>query len=1061
MLWSLEPTHRIRLLGRFAVARRGEEIPGASFGGRLARRLLRMLAVRRGEFVSKDVLGEGLWPDRMPSDPAANLEVLVSRLRRALEEPSLVLTGPGGYSLAADPRCVLDAEEVLEAVTLGRAHLSAGRLPAALVEFERAFERWGGEPLAEDAYEDWASEFRSRFSRTRQEALEGGAVASLGVGDGGRARTFAELAVHREPLREGAVLLLVRALAESGDQAGALAAFAAFRERYAEELGLDPSVEAADIHERVLRGDPLPPLVTVPGRALSSSATGPRPHEPPFVGRERELAALLGSEPVVFVRGASGAGKSRLLHELSARVHLPVIYAKAFLPDRDEPWSLARSVLAEVLALDSLAARAPSSLGAASLVEVLPELGDLRDLSPAHVDPRSRHALALLAAVQMVQSVAREPIVLVIDDLQWADVSSLRVLSALATRVGGLRLVAAFRSDEVEPASPADSFVDEMQRAGPSVTIMLGPLEESAIRELAGDDLVGRILAEETDGTPLAVAEALRLIEEGGPGPIGRGMGRPRRSADESAVRAAARTGQTRAVEGRIQRLPGGTRTLLELVAVAGRELAAGTLARAAGRGEGTVLDGLDSLEAAGLARSGDRGWVVAHDSIAEVIVARSTAAQLVQRHGAVAGALAAERAEPSEVAMHLAAAGDVAGAAGRYEEAATIALRRFANPEAAALAADGLSLHPSEEMCTRLLSIGAEAHARTGELATAKAELRTALASIAPGPEKSNVLARLAMVESGSEDFESAAHLVDLALAEAAEDTRSRAHAHAVGAIVDLNRGLLERSEEHASTALALFEALGDASGSAGILDGRAMAAFLGGRITQAARAFDRVARLFLDSGELMRVGTPRSTRGHALVFMGRPGEGLTDVEQSLELARSLGHAEGESYALWHRAEALAALGRAEQAVESASAALGIAERIGHREWTAAALRGLGIASEAAGDLAAAEATHRRGLGAAEGIPLFVGWAAARLAICLVGLGRLEEAEPLVERALRTGPPLSGYEARLAEAGLRAAQRDPRAGAVAAEAAQVAERGGHLASAAVLAWLAGNLPVS
>ena len=120
----------LRLLGRFAVIRDGEEIPVTAFNGRLPRRLLRVLAVRRGSFVAKDVLVEALWPDRAPADPAANLEVLVSRLRRALGEPDLVRTGSGGYTLADDPRVEVDLEELLEAGDLvRRAESRAPRRP--------------------------------------------------------------------------------------------------------------------------------------------------------------------------------------------------------------------------------------------------------------------------------------------------------------------------------------------------------------------------------------------------------------------------------------------------------------------------------------------------------------------------------------------------------------------------------------------------------------------------------------------------------------------------------------------------------------------------------------------------------------------------------------------------------------------------------------------------------------------------------------------------------------------------------------------------------------------
>jgi tetratricopeptide (TPR) repeat protein len=236
-------------------------------------------------------------------------------------------------------------------------------------------------------------------------------------------------------------------------------------------------------------------------------------------------------------------------------------------------------------------------------------------------------------------------------------------------------------------------------------------------------------------------------------------------------------------------------------------------------------------------------------------------------------------------------------------------------------------------------------------------------------------------------------------------------------------------------------------------------MATFLGGRIREAADAFDRVARLFRDAGELLRVGTPRSTRGHALVFLARAEEGLGDVMEALALERELGHAEGESYALWHEAEALAALGRGEEAVDSAAAALAIAERIRHREWTAASLRGLGIALESTGTIDEAIDAHRRGLAASEGLPLFETWAAARLALCLVRAGRLDEAEDALSRARPELAPLGAYECRLAEAELRAARGADDTASFAADAAEIAEDGGHVASAIRLRGLGSGQP--
>ena len=85
----------IRLLGGFSVRRAGQEIPASELGGRLGRTLIRILVTRRGTVVPVDVLAEALWPDRQPTDPAANVAVLLSRVRRALGNPGVIAAATG------------------------------------------------------------------------------------------------------------------------------------------------------------------------------------------------------------------------------------------------------------------------------------------------------------------------------------------------------------------------------------------------------------------------------------------------------------------------------------------------------------------------------------------------------------------------------------------------------------------------------------------------------------------------------------------------------------------------------------------------------------------------------------------------------------------------------------------------------------------------------------------------------------------------------------------------------------------------------------------------------
>lgn len=269
----------IRLLGTFAVRRGSADIPLREFGGRRAQQLLRLLALRRGTLVPKDVIAEALWPHHPSARAAADIQVLVSRVRRAIGDRSLVQTGPGGYRLADDARCQVDAETFLKAVEAGRSLLQK-QPAAALAAFREALRLWGGEPLAEDAYALWAQEERECLGLALLEALEGAAAAALATDDPAYAVWCARRALSRDRLRESAAMLLVQALAAGGDQARALAEFDSFGRRLAEEAGLTPSPAAQALRQRVLLG-------SLPCRPQPAPTTLPL-HE-----GQRQLACLL------------------------------------------------------------------------------------------------------------------------------------------------------------------------------------------------------------------------------------------------------------------------------------------------------------------------------------------------------------------------------------------------------------------------------------------------------------------------------------------------------------------------------------------------------------------------------------------------------------------------------------------------------------------------------------------------------------------------------------------------------------------------------------------------
>jgi DNA-binding SARP family transcriptional activator/class 3 adenylate cyclase len=1035
----------IRLLGRFSARRSGEEIPPGAFGSRLVRTLVRVLVTRRGEYVSHDVLAEALWPARLPADPAANLKVLVNRARRALGDPGLILTAPGGYSFAAGDACVVDAESFLAAAESGRQQLAADRAGAALREFRQALDRWS-EPLPEDAYEDWAQEYRATLARAHLQVLEEAAAAALAVRDPAQAAALAEQAVARQPLRETAHVLLARALAASGDQAAALRALARLRDRLVEELGIDPSPAARQLEQQILQGEHLGPAVARPAAPTPRAAFS----QLPFVGRDAELDVVLdavsGPSPgTALVAGGPGTGKTRLLSEVAARSELAVLAIRAFLPEREEPWGLARSLLREAVSLDVAAARALPDRAAEALADIVPELEELRPIAVATVDRESRRALALEAGVRVVGAIGAAGALLLIDDLQWADTTSLGLLGLLLSRVPQLGVVLAYRPEEVPADSPVAAFLSDLStHRAPVASVSPAPLSATAISRLVADESLVEAIVEDSDGTPLAVAEVLHALARQGAVELDL-EGRWRRRGDDAPDRARelARSGQRRAIAARAARQPSRRRQVLSLLALVGREVPARIVASAMEIEQAPLLDDLDALSRAGLARLGDGGWAPVHDLVGETVSDGLDPGERGRFHQLLARALAEGRGDPAEIARHLTGAGDRPAAAAAYAEAAQERLERFASDEVVRLADAGLSLDPEPSVRRRCLQARGEGRAIAGDLAGARADLRAALVGVPSGPERAGILARVATLTL-AEDVAQAVELAEAALVEARADPATRAEALATAAVVDLNAGSFDRAEDRLAGALTLFEELGDAGGMARVLDARALRAMFLGRFGDAADLFDRAARAYVDAGKLLLAGTPRALRGWSLLQAGRAEDGLRDIEEALDLERMLGQGEGEAICHVFRSEALIRLTRPEEARQAAREAAALSRRVGSREWLACALRCLGEAEDGAGNRQAAEKTLREAVEMSAGMPPVLSLATSSLAAVLIADGDLTGAEQYAREALATGiHAFSQFEARLALAEIALLRNEPDADEMAAEALSRAEAHG------------------
>ncbi|MET0525575.1 MAG: BTAD domain-containing putative transcriptional regulator [Nocardioides sp.] len=302
----------VDVLGSLVLRVRGQEVavPGAR-----RRALLSVLALAGGRAVGTERLIEALWPDGPPENAAQALYNHVSRLRGHLgaESERLQRYG-GGYLLEVEP----DEVDALAARRLADVVAARGTTSAAVAAARSALELWRGKALEEfrswPALEPTAVALDELRLRLTDDLLD----ARLALEEPG-VSADAVAAATSAPLRERTVLLLVRALAQEGRTAEAMAAAQDYRARLAEETGLDPGPALAELEQRVAGG----------GLGIAAGSPDDRPlgvvarPDGPLVGRQlerEEVRRLLGDNAAITVTGPGGVGKTRLALEVAADV---------------------------------------------------------------------------------------------------------------------------------------------------------------------------------------------------------------------------------------------------------------------------------------------------------------------------------------------------------------------------------------------------------------------------------------------------------------------------------------------------------------------------------------------------------------------------------------------------------------------------------------------------------------------------------------------------------------------------------------------------------------------
>lgn len=341
----------------------------------------------------------------------------------------------------------------------------------------------------------------------------------------------------------------------------------------------------------------------VPGPAAGAASGEPRRPEPVratdvFVGRDEAIAGLdeawqgaeRGSGRIVVVTGAAGVGKTRLAEVFARKAN-----------ERGALVVVGRSRDGEGVPAFWLWSQVLRDLAGAGLIDERHDFEGLLSGLGQATDAEQRFRFFDSVARALIDASRKRPLLLVLEDLQWARSPSLRLLEHLSFELAEARLllIATIRSEPRERGNPVDHTLSILQRHDHVDRIDLAGLSRAAIGRLLAEvmgcpaptELTSELFAR-TEGVPLFVREAVRLLEERGelrhPERISRrGISLPRHAVD--LIR--------RTLDG----LADECAELVGAGAVLGREFTIGQVAAVSGVDPDVALDRLDAAVAAGV----------------------------------------------------------------------------------------------------------------------------------------------------------------------------------------------------------------------------------------------------------------------------------------------------------------------------------------------------------------------------------------------------------------------------------------------------------------------------
>ena len=590
---------------------------------RKSRAILYYLAAHRNPLTREQLLAL-FWPDLDRPAAQQTLRTTLHGLRKALG--SHLLVDENILSLASDTDIDVRRFEAGLQSPLADLQSLGSHLTLYRGEFLEGF------TLPDTAaFDDWAAIEREHYRRLAVRGLTTLSQLHEAYGNFGAALEAIDRALAFDALQEDVQRAAIRLHYLAGDRPGAIRRYDSLRKLLDEEMGVPPMAETRAVYDSIINDTlqtpnsaqrlppPSPQPLSLSSVVPAQGSRGDVIYQLPFSGRSAELQTLgnlTTSHKFALLEGEPGIGKTRLAeefinttpsgalalvgsaHELEQSLpYQPVIEALRGLLTRAD-WRALQTAIHAML----------PPVWLAEVARLLPELDAVTAPQPASM-PADESRLWEGLHQFLVTIAAQQPIIFFIDDLQWADTSTLALLGYLTRQVSApIFFLASTRP--VPPRSPLASLLQTLTREDRLFRLRLSQLDAAHITTIVHKlgtqsqhrEVLSDWLIRSSEGNPYVLAELVRhardsgLITADGPVNLSAFSGSPIVPQSIYTV-----------IQARLNRLSEAARRVLDAAVVVGREFEFEVVDRAAGLSESAALDALDELLAAALVRPRDQ----------------------------------------------------------------------------------------------------------------------------------------------------------------------------------------------------------------------------------------------------------------------------------------------------------------------------------------------------------------------------------------------------------------------------------------------------------------------